>query len=126
MFSPPLLVWRVVLATALIVVIYGSLRSPGGIELFAGADKLIHFVTYAALYILAWLAFPGRVWRWRLHIALLTFGGLIEILQSQTGDRSMDGVDMLANAGGSGFGNLLLSFCFPLLPRSWTQHPRRE
>lgn len=102
--------WRIVLVSALFMVSYASLAPSSGGGTFAGADKLAHCLTYAVLYVLAWLAFPGAVLRWFLHIVLLGFGVALELLQAQTGYRFMEAADVLANTTGTGLGNLILSF----------------
>jgi glycopeptide antibiotics resistance protein len=104
------MLWRVVLVSALLVVSYASLAPSSGGAMFAGADKLAHCLIYAVLYVLAWLAFPGAVLRWYIHIGLLGFGVALELLQAQTGYRFMEGADVLANSTGTGLGNLMLSF----------------
>lgn len=110
------MVWRVTLVCALLTVIYLSLRPMSGAELFVSADKVFHALTYAILYVLVWLAFPGPALSWRIHLSLLAFGSLLEVLQGLTGYRSMDGADILANATGTGLGSLLLSLSKGYLP----------
>ena len=105
-----LVLWRALLVLALLLVIYVSLTPVSGVVTFAGADKVAHCFIYLCLYILAWLAFPGAVLRWSIHVALLGFGVLVELLQSQTGNRFMEAADVLANITGTGLGNLILSF----------------
>ena len=105
-----LLLWRALLVLALLLVIYVSLTPASGVGTFAGADKIGHCFIYVCLYILAWAAFPGAVLRWSIHVALLGFGILVELLQSQTGYRFMEAADVLANITGTGLGNLILSF----------------
>lgn len=81
---------------------------PGAVPLFPHADKLNHAVAYAAL---AWWAMgcfsstPGR--RWAL-LALLGLGAAMEWAQGAlTADRQRDGLDIVANALGVGFGTAL-------------------
>lgn len=69
-----------------------------------GWDKSNHALAFAALYLLADLAYPRHIVR--LFIALLAFGGLIEILQSMTGYRFAEWADLLAEAIGLGFGGV--------------------
>lgn len=115
--------WRVALVCALLTVIYLSLRPMSGAELFVGVDKVFHGLTYATLYVMAWLAFPGPVLRWRIHLGLLAFGGLLEVLQGLSGHRSMDGADILANVTGTGLGSLFLSLGNEHLP-AWVKPVR--
>ena len=102
---------RAGLVLLLLLVAWGCLQAPGldDTPWFWGADKIIHFSTYALLYISAWLAFPGALLNWVLHGSLLAYGLLIEGLQSLTGYRSAELGDMLANAAGLGLGCLFLS-----------------
>jgi VanZ family protein len=111
-----LVLWRALLVLALLLVIYVSLKPASGVDTFAGADKVAHCLTYVCLYVLAWLAFPGTVLRWSIHLALLSFGVLLELLQAQTGYRFMEGADVLANITGTGLGNLILSFAINKSP----------
>ncbi len=104
--------WRVVLVLALSMVSYASLAPWPGDAVLLGVDKLTHCVTYAFLYVLAWLAFTGPVFRWCIHVALFGFGVGLELLQAQTGYRLMEVADVLANITGTGFGNLMLSFFY--------------
>ncbi|RLA47723.1 MAG: hypothetical protein DRR06_01590 [Gammaproteobacteria bacterium] len=122
-----LVFWRVVLAVAVLVVSYASLSPASGDELFVGVDKIAHCITYACLYIVAWLAFPGPVLRWAIHLGLLAFGVSIELLQYSTGYRFMEGADVLANISGAGIGNLLLSLYITRWPgRYFAFTVRRE
>ena len=105
-----LVLWRALLVLALLLVVYVSLIPASGVEAFVGMDKVLHCLTYLCLYILVWLAFPGAVLRWSIHVTLLSFGILVELLQSQTGYRFMEAADVLANITGTGLGNLILSF----------------
>lgn len=67
-----------------------------------GWDKSNHALAFAVLYLLADLAYPRHVVR--IFIALLLFGGLIEVLQSLTGYRFAEWADLLADAVGMVFG----------------------
>ena len=115
---PPrgLVLWRLLLVASLALVTYASLARVSGDALFVGVDKLSHCLTYASLYVLAYLAFPRLLLNWSIHFALLSFGVLIEILQAQTNYRSMEAADVLANITGTGLGNLMLSFWLKLKP----------
>lgn len=101
--------WRLALMLALGAVAYISLAPSSGGSMFVGMDKLAHCLIYAALYVLAWLAFPGSVLRWSIHLGLLSFGIALELLQSRTGYRFMEGADVVANTTGTGLGNLVMS-----------------
>lgn len=101
---------RLGLVVLLILVAWGCLQPPGPDDTpwFWGADKVIHLSTYSLLYISAWLAFPGALLSWTLHICLLAYGLFIEALQSLTTYRSAELADMLANAAGLGLGCFVL------------------
>lgn len=101
--------WRVVFGLALTSVLLASLAPISGQGLVPGLDKLAHVVVYALLYGLAWLAFPGPALRWSMHLSLLVYGALIEILQAQTGYRMMEMADLLANVTGAALANLVLA-----------------
>lgn len=65
-----------------------------------GGDKLLHVVGYAGLC----AAFVVLVQQprnlWRLAIALILYGVLLEFAQGMTTYRTLDGWDMLANTVG--------------------------
>ena len=61
-------------------------------------DKIVHLSGYAVLTF--WWAQLVVVRRWRLALAVVLFGGAIELLQGLTPDRDPDALDELANTGG--------------------------
>ena len=61
-------------------------------------DKLVHMAGYAVL--MFWWAQLIRFPRWRLALAVVLFGGAIELLQGLTPDRMPDLLDVLANTAG--------------------------
>ena len=61
-------------------------------------DKVIHLAGYAVL--MFWWAQLVTRERWKLAIAVVLFGGAIELLQGLTPDRDPDIFDALANTGG--------------------------
>jgi VanZ family protein len=61
-------------------------------------DKIVHLSGYAVL--MFWWAQIVVRWRWRLAVAVVLFGGAIELLQGLTPDRDPDVFDALANTGG--------------------------
>lgn len=101
--------WRLLLAAMLIAVTWASLMPISGPQLFVMEDKVLHVGAYVMLYLLAWLSFPGRVLQWKLHGGLFAYGVAIELLQGLTTYRSMEAMDLLADATGLGLGCLLLS-----------------
>jgi len=67
-----------------------------------GWDKANHALGFAVLGLLGQWAWPGRTAV--VLTALLAYGGLIELLQSFTPDRSAEAVDLLADWVGLLFG----------------------
>jgi VanZ family protein len=67
-----------------------------------GWDKSNHMLGFAALAFLSHWAWPGRT----VHAlaVLLAYGGLIEVLQSFTPDRSADIADLFADGIGLAIG----------------------
>jgi len=61
-------------------------------------DKIVHLSGYAVL--MFWWAQLVVERRWRLAVAVVLFGGAIELLQGLTPDRQPDVFDELANSGG--------------------------
>lgn len=63
-----------------------------------GWDKSNHLVGYSVLALAGLLAYPVR--ELRVISGLVAYGGLIELLQSFTGYRFAEWLDLLANAIG--------------------------
>lgn len=61
-------------------------------------DKLAHVAGYAVLTF--WWAQLITRRRWRLALAVMAFGGVIELLQGHAPERQPDPADALANAAG--------------------------
>ena len=61
-------------------------------------DKIVHLSGYAVL--MFWWAQIVVQRRWRLAVAVVLFGGAIELLQGLTPDRDPDIFDALTNAAG--------------------------
>ena len=61
-------------------------------------DKIVHLSGYAVLTF--WWAQIVIRRRWKLAVAVVLFGGAIELLQGLTPDRDPDLLDELANTGG--------------------------
>jgi len=92
--------WRTGFAIGLISVATLSLL-PGNVvsmPAFPHSDKLTHFIAYAALGLTGGLSFRTR--KLILIIALISYGALIEYLQSFLPMREMDIWDFVANTGG--------------------------
>jgi len=96
-------------------VAWGEL-SPGGIGLNIW-DKLQHFGAYAALAALITVALEARRWwLWGL-LALIIYGGCLEILQGMVG-RDMSIYDEIANTLGVIVGGSA-GWAFWVLLRAW-------
>lgn len=70
-----------------------------------GWDKSNHLLAFATLAFLGRGAFPGRAVA--VLAGLLAYGGLIEVLQSFTPDRSAEWADLLADGVGLACGEML-------------------
>lgn len=68
-------------------------------------DKAQHALAFAGLALLGLQPYPTRPWR--LALWLLAYGGVIEMIQSATGWRYGDWLDLLADALGIAAGVLL-------------------
>lgn len=67
-----------------------------------GWDKANHALGFAVLAVLGLLAYPARTAR--MLLGLLAFGAAIEVLQSLTGYRTAEWLDLLADAAGLAIG----------------------
>jgi hypothetical protein len=96
---------------ALAAVVWGSL-SPAGGTTMPGNDKMMHFLAYVVLGVLAMYGWPRR--RALVVALLLAVGAAIEVLQgAPLIDRDTEMLDWLADAGG-----IAAAFAFvPLLRR---------
>ena len=93
--KPGAAVWSWLLALAMLVLLVLSL-APSSLALpTTGWDKANHALGFAVLGLLGQWAWPGRTAV--VLTALLAYGGLIELLQSFTPDRSAEAVDLLAD-----------------------------
>lgn len=63
-----------------------------------GWDKANHALAFAVLAVLGLAAYPARAAR--VLLGLLAFGALIELLQSLTGYRTAEWLDLVADAAG--------------------------
>lgn len=102
--------WRALLLVLIIVISYFALspRPPAVIDF--GWDKLNHLAAFAALTISACLSFPApRASMLVLALAMLGYGGLIEILQFFVPGRSSEWGDLLADSIGIACGLFMAS-----------------
>jgi VanZ family protein len=87
---------------------------PPALEVSSGdSDKIMHLAGYALLTF--WWAQLVTRQRWKLAVAVMLFGVLIEGLQGLTPDRQPDLFDALANTGGILLG-WLIARLVPNLP----------
>ena len=104
--------WKVVgwlgVAAALLLSLTPPVLSESG-----HCDKIVHLSGYAVL--MFWWAQVVVRQRWKLAVAVILFGGAIELLQGLTPNRDPDVLDALANSGGVLLGWLAARF-LPNLP----------
>ncbi|MFZ2209363.1 MAG: VanZ family protein [Porticoccaceae bacterium] len=110
--------WRAAFWAALGLATWAALRPLTSEEWFSGQDKVQHLLAYSGLYGLGRLAFSGH--EWRLSSALLTYGVIIELLQSFTPHRLTSVADVVANAAGLAVGALVLARVQCRWPALWT------
>jgi len=100
--------WLTIGWTYLAVVIYGSLTSsPPDLPGFPGADKWLHLIAYTMMML--WFGFLYRSRRSLLVLgaSFIALGIVLDLLQGATSYRSMEFLDMMANALGVLIGGLL-------------------
>ena len=102
--------WRWVFISCLTLVIIVSLMPVNGTGWFPGQDKLMHTITFAALFLIGSQAFPRPKFCWQLFLGLLAYGALIEWLQGKTGYRSMEAWDVVADLSGLVIGSFIVFF----------------
>ncbi len=101
-------VWRALLLVLVVAIAYLALTPapPKGID--TGWDKANHGLAFASLTVAACFgwgsSFKRLVWSW---LALLAFGGGIEIAQLFVPPRSAEWADWLADAVGIALGTLI-------------------
>ena len=92
--------WKPVFFVALLAATWGMLTPRPPVPVGpAGVDKLEHTALFAALALLAGLAYREKP-RWAIVAALVIYGACIEIAQTRTG-RSGEILDLVADAAGS-------------------------
>lgn len=100
--------WRAVLALLLVAITYLALvpQPPQGVS--TGWDKSNHALAFGSLaFASVWALWP-RPRQWGLlAVALLAYGGGIEIVQSYLPPRSGDWLDLLADGVGISLGLLV-------------------
>ena len=108
--------WRILLALAMLGILVVSILPPSPDLPSTGWDKGNHMLGFGTLGLLGTRGWPGRTWA--VMAALLAYGGLIEVLQSLTPDRSAEWADLLADGIGLGVGWLLAQISLWFIPRS--------
>jgi len=110
--------WRALLALLILVISYLAFSPAPPRTLDLGWDKLNHLSAFAALAFSAWhgAARPRTRWLWA-PLALLGYGVLIELVQSQLPPREADPLDVLADACGLALGLTLTWGLHALLRR---------
>lgn len=100
--------WRALLAALLIAITCLALLPAPPVAISTGWDKSNHLLAFAALAFTAvWALWPQpRQWPW-LALALLAYGGGIEVAQSFLPPRSGEWADLLADGCGIALGLLL-------------------
>jgi VanZ family protein len=114
--------WRAVLALLLGVITWLALSPAPPPQADLGWDKLNHLAAFATLAVVAVLGRCGPFWR--VGAALLAYGGLIEVLQSFTPNRSGEWADLLADGVGIALGLLLAAALLKLAARARGQAQR--
>jgi VanZ family protein len=98
--------WALLLLAACVGALALSPSPPPQVDL--GWDKLNHVVAFAAMAVCAVLGWRGSRAAWlAVLLALLVYGGAIELLQLQVPNRSAEWADLGADAIGIGIGALL-------------------
>lgn len=98
--------WTLLLLAVLIAVLALAPAPPRQMDL--GWDKLNHLLAFAALGLCAIFGWrSGAAARLAVLLALLAFGGAIELLQLRVPNRSGEWGDLAADAIGIGLGALL-------------------
>ena len=96
-------------------------------QVFSLWDKAQHALAFTALALLGLLAYPRQPWR--MVLALLAFGGAIELAQAATGWRYGEWSDWLADTVGLAAGSALAAhprrlIALPAQPTAQTPTPR--
>lgn len=90
--------WRIAFFLCLTGVLVLSLAPATPTSLTTGWDKTNHLFGFAVLALLGLRSYPGRTAT--VLLALLAYGGLIEVLQSLTPYRLAEWADLLADGLG--------------------------
>lgn len=99
--------WRALLWALVLTVCWLAFDPKPPAVADTGHDKLQHAFAFLVLAVCAVQAYPAQPLR-RLFGALLGFGALIELVQTQVPGRSAEWGDLLADATGAALALLLL------------------
>jgi len=112
--------WMLLGWALLLLVATGSVIPSVVVSEFAGADKVVHMLSYFVLMV--W--FSGMYARRRqaaIALTLILFGIVLEFIQAQLPYRQFDPLDLVANATG-----ILIGLCLSLLVLAgWCQRVER-
>lgn len=98
-------VWRLILLILLIAISYLALSPAPPKSVGSSWDKLNHALAFASLAFCGFWSFSTWRSRWLgLPLALLAYGGAIELLQLQIPERDGEWVDLLADGLGIAMG----------------------
>lgn len=98
----PLLVWRLAFGLCVLVVLMLALLPTDRALPSTGWDKSNHLLAFSVMALLGLRSYPGRTMA--VLAGLLTYGVLIEVLQSFTPNRSADWQDIVADSLGLALG----------------------
>ncbi len=107
-----IVLWVVFFLSAALTLLWAMGPRPPGSGLFPRSDKVFHAVAFAMIlgsYLLAAVWRPGRGWgrypatALPFAVALIAFGLVIELIQSEFLDRDADVLDLAADVGGMVF-----------------------
>lgn len=97
--------WRLLLLSLLVAISYLALAPAPPKGLSSGWDKLNHAMAFAALAFCGHWSLSSWRARWlALPLALLAYGGAIELLQLQIPQRDGEWIDLLADGLGIAMG----------------------
>ncbi len=99
--------WRAVLAALVLAICWLAFDPAPPSSVDTGWDKANHALAFAAVGVVARLAWPAAG-ALRLFAGGLAYGAFIEIVQSQVPGRSAEWSDLLADAAGLVVGLLLM------------------
>jgi len=106
--------WRLLFAVLVAAVAYLALTPTPPPTFDTGWDKLNHTLAFMALTVAGCNAFPGSNVRMAVvALALVGFGGLIEVLQYFVPGRSSEWFDLCADCVGIVLGTVLMGFVGP-------------